>query len=74
VVQARFEEQRMAVSFGQEWRDDAEAIIPRLGSALEKPCRRAEAQGQPRGRSRVAVKALWAPPNPIVRGLVGGPE
>jgi hypothetical protein len=44
VVQARFEEQRMAVSFGQEWRDDAEAIIPRLGSALEKPRRRAEAQ------------------------------
>jgi protein-S-isoprenylcysteine O-methyltransferase Ste14 len=34
VVQARFEEQRMAIVFGQDWRDYAAAvpaIIPRLG-------------------------------------------
>jgi hypothetical protein len=46
VVQARFEEQRMAISFGQEWRNCAKAVpavIPRLGSMLEKPLGRGTA-------------------------------
>ncbi|HEX2553248.1 MAG TPA: isoprenylcysteine carboxylmethyltransferase family protein [Microvirga sp.] len=37
VVQARFEEQRMAVAFGQAWRDYARAVpafVPRIGPAL----------------------------------------
>ncbi len=47
VVQARYEEQRMEVSFGQEWRDYAKAvpaIIPRFGSAPENPPGRGAAQ------------------------------
>ncbi len=54
VTQARFEEHRMAIAFGQAWRDyalEVPAIIPRFGAALRK--RRAD-DTVPAGRSDAA--------------------